>query len=150
MLSKWLTKSKSTTPPPPPPPPRHLRLRYKDKPVRAVDSEGRVVIDAKAELSVAEHDGASDEEVLYRVRAWVDTLVNNGKAGKRADRIPMSTMHLIDSDDKVDSVEAGNNESEGVVSLLAGGPPVTVDLRSAPLPNPDYRARLTIEFKEDS
>ncbi len=141
MLGKWI--GLAPEPPPPPPPgigPFHLRFVEE---AHRVETESGVTLDARVEVSLRE-DLALEPEHLVRVRAWVDTVVDDGVAAPKEDRLQMSYISAREPGGAETPGEADKLGSFVTVVLSQGGLPWVVDLRSQALPHPEYRASLTV------
>lgn len=141
LLGKYLG-GETDWPPPPPPTTDPFRIHFIDEVSRS-ESDAGIVLDAKLQVSLREDPELAPEN-LVRVRAWVDSLVDDGHPAPRADRLDMDYMSARETDGRETPGESDEQGSFVDLVLSPGGPPQVVDLRSQPLRHPEYRASLSI------
>lgn len=123
---------------PPSHPPVPFHYRSCDGPRRVETAEG-TVIDATVDVELVGDDAPS--ECLCTVSAWIDTLVENGRVGVT---LPMASMQVRQRDGTiyVGVKNGGVSVIEGL--YLSQGASARIDLRSDPLPHPEYTAELRL------
>lgn len=123
--------------------PSPFSIRFIEQPKHLIE-DGHAFIDARAILRLS--DNADDREYLCRVGCWVETMVEHGKIGSS---FPMEYMTLRDSagDTQLGTAEARMTSAD---CLLVGEEEIVIDLRSEPLPHPEYRAKLVLRVSEET
>lgn len=125
------------------PTPSPFSIRFIEQP-RHVIEDGHAYIDARLALRLS--DNAEDREYFCRVGCWLETVVERGRVGSS---LPMSYMALRDS---TGDTQLGTEEARLSLAncLLEGAEEIAIDLRSAALPHPEYRAKLVIRVTEET
>lgn len=123
--------------------PSPFTVRFANQPHR-VEENGATVIDAKLEISLSESADEETRERLVEISAWLETVLDHGGIG---DSYPVAHLH---AEDDTEEVEVGTDEGskKSLVYLLREDAVIEVDVRSAPLPDDEYRARLVVNVEE--
>ncbi len=140
LLGKWISVSPDT-PPPPPPGKSPFVIRFVEAVQRVETVEG-IVLDTKLDVGLRESDDLEPEN-LVRVRAWLDTIVDDGATAPRQERLRMAYMVARNEDGTETPGEEDAQGSYVDLVLRPGGPGSSVDVRSKPLPHAEYRASFT-------
>jgi len=140
-LGRWIGIGPEPTPPPPPPP-DPFQIRFLVEPER-VSTDNRIALDAKIQVGLRDEEELEPEN-LVRVRAWVDTILDDGTAAPKQERLQMSYLAAKGPDGEESIGESDDLGSYVDLVLKPGGPSHTVDLRSNALPHSEYRASLSI------
>ncbi len=144
MLGRFLASRIADPPPPPPPSSDPFNIRFVEPAARVETSDG-VVIDSRFRLTLRDVAFEDFDEISCRVRAWVDPLVDHGGAPPRSERIQMAYMKAHDPNDDEDIIGHDDSLSMFVEIIVpAGSSGFDFDLRSKPLPHPEYLARLQV------
>jgi hypothetical protein len=141
LLGKWIGVSPDT-PPPPPPGKDPFVIRFVEDAQR-VHADAGVVLDAKLDVGLRDDDELEAEN-LIRVRAWVDTIVDDGAAAPRQERLRMAYMVARDEDGTETPGEQDAQGSYVDLVLRPGGPASSIDVRSERLPHAEYRASFSM------
>lgn len=137
-----------TGPPPPPPPNRDpFSVQFVEPPTRSADGEN-VVIDATVDVSIREEGFFDEKEVMCTLAASLYLIRDTGSVGEK---LPMSYMNAKDprtGEEFIGDSHGGTTSLVVVFSRDEG--PWRVELRTEPLPHPEYRARLNFEVTRES
>ena len=148
MLEKALGELFSTEPSGPRPAPQQdkdpFSVRFVETPVRLLDGEN-AVIDATVEVALSEEGFAGDTEVVCTMMASLDLIHDEGSVSQK---LPMSYMNAKDPKDgeEILGSSAGGKTSLEALFVQDEGP-WRIELRTEPLPHPEYRARLNFEVE---
>lgn len=144
-LGDLFTTEDTGTDPPPPPSSDPFSIHFVEAPARVMDGEN-VVIDAAVEVSIREEGFGDEEEVMCTVAASLGLIHDAGSVGEK---LPMSYMNAKDpqSGEEFLGESLGNKTSLEVVFSRDEGP-WRVELRTEPLPHPEYRARLNFDVEK--
>lgn len=147
LLGSFMSFKKDTTSRPPLPSPDIFSLRFKDKTTREIElADGEARISAVLALSATDdafEDG--EDEIVVRVRSWVDLLIDRSRTTPRSERLKMAYMR---ADDPKDGDAVPGSEGDGCTEVEIMMCPDEgiweIELLSEPLPHPEYAARLVV------
>lgn len=128
-----------------PKPPVHesdpFTVRFDQQPGRVETADG-IVIDASARISLSRH--AEERTHLVSIEAGLETLVDRSGRGAVT---PVQHMEIsMPGGEKVLGTRDGSYTSQHCE--LSPGEELLVDMRSQPLPHPEYAAALLLTVKE--
>ena len=147
VLGEFFATQQSGPPPPPPPGADIFSVQFSEPVTREIDETlGEVRLSATLSIQAMEEafEGGEDSIVVW-LTAWVDTLLDDGRSAPRGDRLMMTFMKADDPKDQ-DAV-VGEIREHGTVAELLMTPnegPWKVEVLSAPLPHPEYSAKLGV------
>jgi len=146
MFGKFLATTPDSPPPPPPRSPDIFSLRFAGPVRRKVDPNlDEVQMHQEFTVEVKDEAFTDDGEVLVQVDAWVDLLVDDGKAEGRKERVHMNYFRC--SDPETGAAFMGEHEDDATRIIFAvkeTDAPFEFELLSDPLPGADYAAKLEI------
>jgi hypothetical protein len=146
MFGKFLATNPDAPPPPPPRSPDIFSVRFAGPVKRRVDPNlGEVQMHQEFTVEVKDEAFTDDGEVLIQVDAWVDLLVDDGKAEGRKERVHMNYFRC--SDPETGAAFMGEHQDDATRIIFAAketDAPFEFELLSDPLPGADYAAKLEI------
>lgn len=140
-----LFATEETGPPPPPPVGKDpFSVRFVQAPTRLVDGEN-TVIDATVDVSIREDGFADEEQIMCAMTASLHLIQDAGSVGRK---LPMSYMNAKDPGKGEEFVgDSSATKTSVLVVFSREEGPWRVELRSEPLPHPEYRTRLSFEVE---
>ena len=104
------------------------------------------MVDATVDISLAEEGFGGDTEAVCRISAWMEVLQDEGSVGER---LPMAYMNAKDPKDGEEILGGvtGDRSMLDAPSARDSGA-WRVELRSEPLPHPEYRARMNVSVEK--
>ena len=141
-----LFATEETGPPPPPSPGKDpFNIRFVVPPTRLMDG-GNAVIDATVDVSVREEGFVDEEQVMCTMTASLQLIHDAGSIGQR---LPMSYMNAKDPRSGEEFVGESRGTKTRVLAVFSRDEgPWRVELRTEPLPHPEYRTRLSFEVEK--
>jgi len=135
----------SGPPPPPPPGTDPFRVLFVEPPTRLLDG-GTAVIDATIEVHLADEAFEDETEVMCSMTASLDLIHDAGSVGEK---LPMSYMNARDPQSGEEFLGTVNeNKTQLLAVFVRDEGPWRVELRTEPLPHPEYRVRLNFEVEK--